>query len=247
MRHTRRKRSSNRSRVERVDLVPVALEALGPGVQGQGVVPAQILDVDDLQPAVLHGGDGLRQARDPAAREDVLADVELGVAHANVADEVQHAQPAGLEEIGVRLDHFAQLVAAGVLEHADGNDLVELGVHFAEIGLAHLELVGQAPCAGDLRSRSHSTCSVVVFTPHTRTPQCSQARNMKPPKPQPMSTTLSPGLSRILLHTWSILLRWASSTRARARLPVAAGVHHQRADPASSRRSPRPARSGSGR
>ena len=35
---------------------------------------------------------------------------------------------------------------------------------------------------------------------------------MKPPKPQPMSTTLSPSLSPILRHTWSILLRWASST-----------------------------------
>ena len=122
-------------------LLPVAIEALGPGIQREGVVAAQVLDVDDLEPAVLHRGDGLRQARDPAAGKDVLADVELGVAHADVTDEMQHAEPAGLEEIGVRLHHFAQLVATGVLEHADRDDLVELGVHLAEIGFAHLELV----------------------------------------------------------------------------------------------------------
>ena len=34
-----------------MDAVPVAIEALGPGVERVRVVAAQVLDVDDLQPA----------------------------------------------------------------------------------------------------------------------------------------------------------------------------------------------------
>ena len=67
-------------------------------------------------------------------------------------DEVQHAQAAGLEEIGMRLDHVAQLVAAGVLEHADRDDLVELRVHLAEVRLAHFQLVGESALL-DLRAQ----------------------------------------------------------------------------------------------
>ena len=75
--------------------VPVALEALGPGVERQRVVAAQVLDVDHLQPAVAPSRRCVcGEARDPAAGKDVLADEELGVAHADVADEVQHAQAA---------------------------------------------------------------------------------------------------------------------------------------------------------
>src|SRR5438105_5216976 len=53
-------------RIERPDLVPVAVEALGPDVERQRVVAAQVLDVDDLQDGILHvvGDDG--QARNDA-------------------------------------------------------------------------------------------------------------------------------------------------------------------------------------
>src|SRR5207248_9971575 len=73
-------------RIERVDLLPVALEALDPRVQRERVVPAQVLDVDDFEPRVLHGDDGLGEARDPAAGKDVLADEEFGGSHADVTD-----------------------------------------------------------------------------------------------------------------------------------------------------------------
>ena len=76
------------ARVERVDRLPVGVEALGPGVERQRVVPAQVLDVDHLEAAALHRLDGLGEARYPAAGENVLADVELGVEHPDVADEV---------------------------------------------------------------------------------------------------------------------------------------------------------------
>ena len=147
---------------------------------------------------------------------------------ADVADEMDHAQPAGLQRVGVRADHLGQLVAAGVLEHADGHELVVWPVHFAEVGLAHAQLFAQS-ARGRSRRPATATCSVVVLMPVPNAPVVSRARNMKPPKPQPTSTKrCRRGLSRSLRHTWSILLRWASSRLARAFAPVGAGVHHQR-------------------
>src|SRR3989442_5979045 len=66
-------------RVERADLVPAAVEALGPDVERQRVVAPQVLDVEHLEPGFFHLHDDLGEARDPAAREDVLADEEVGV------------------------------------------------------------------------------------------------------------------------------------------------------------------------
>src|SRR5688572_11849000 len=126
-------------RVEGVDLLPVAVEALAPGVQREGVVAAQVLDVDHLEPRALHGGDGVREAGDPAAGKDVPADEELGLEMPDVADEVQHAQAAGLEEPRVRLHHLLELVAPGVLEGADRDHLVVLARGVAEIGVDHSE------------------------------------------------------------------------------------------------------------
>src|SRR5437867_2998210 len=75
------------SRVERMDRRPVLLEALGPAVQGERVMAAQILHVDHFQAALLHGIDRFGEAGDPAAGKDVLADVEIGVKDADMADE----------------------------------------------------------------------------------------------------------------------------------------------------------------
>src|SRR5512144_2968079 len=131
-------------RVERVDRLPLGLEALRPDVERQRVVAAQVLDVDDLQPAAFHLDDHLGQARDPAAGKDMLADEELGVARADVADEVQHAEPARLQEVGMRGDHLAQLVAPRMLEHADRHQLVVGTVDLAEVRLAHVDLLRES-------------------------------------------------------------------------------------------------------
>jgi len=52
---------------------------------------------------------------------------------------VEHARPP-LQVVGVGLDHLAELVAPGVLERADGKQLVELARHLAEVALEHLDL-----------------------------------------------------------------------------------------------------------
>src|SRR5437879_2565631 len=139
-------------RIEPVHPLPITVEALRPVVERQRVVAAQVLDVDHLQPAALAPVDRLGEARDPAAGEAVLAYPELGVAHADVADEVDHPEPARLEILGVRADHLGKLVAPRVLERPDREQLVELARHLAEVALEHLDLAFEA-AALDLGAR----------------------------------------------------------------------------------------------
>src|SRR5579859_1910406 len=101
--------------IEPVDLVPGTVEALRPGIEREGVVPAQVLDVDDLEAGLLHLDDDVGEARDPAAREDVLADEVLGLEVADMADEMDQTQAARLERAGMRADQVDQAVAAGML------------------------------------------------------------------------------------------------------------------------------------
>src|SRR2546425_292584 len=95
------------------------VEAPRPVVERERVVAPQVLDVHHFESGALAPDDRLGEAGDPAPREDVLAYPELGVAHADVADEVDDAQATGLEVVGVRLDHLAELVSARVLERAN--------------------------------------------------------------------------------------------------------------------------------
>src|SRR6266704_138468 len=139
-------------RIELVHPLPIAVEATRPVVEGERVVAPQVLDVHHFKPAALAPDDRLGEAGDPAPGEDVLAYPELGVAHADMADEVDDAQAAGLEVVGVRLDHLAELVSAPVLERAHGSQLLELPRHFAEVALEHLDLALEA-AALDLGAR----------------------------------------------------------------------------------------------
>src|SRR5213083_1483871 len=138
--------------IELVHALPIAVEALRPVVERQRVVAPQVLDVHDLQSAALAPVDRLGEAGDPAAGEDVLAYPELGVAHADVADEVYHPEPARLEIPGVGADHLRKLVAPRVLERPDREQLVELARRLAEVALEHLDLALQA-AALDLGAR----------------------------------------------------------------------------------------------
>src|SRR5687768_13528578 len=107
-------------RVQRAHALPVAVEALAPGIQRERVVAPQVLDVEDLKAALLHLDDDVGEARDPAPREDVLADEEIGVHAPDVADEMQQPDAALLEVARMRLDQLGELVAPGVLQAADG-------------------------------------------------------------------------------------------------------------------------------
>src|SRR3989442_2674427 len=131
-------------RIKRADLLPVAVEALGPHIQRERVVPAQVLDVEDLEPSLLHLDHDVGEARDPAAGEHVLADEVVGLVVADVADEVDQAEAARPERARMRLDQVDQPIAAGVLEAADRDDLVVLPVHAAEVAL-HRRGLAKAP------------------------------------------------------------------------------------------------------
>src|SRR5688572_28897523 len=81
-------------RVERADTLSVAVEALCPHVERERVVAPEVLDVEHLEPGVLHLDDDVVQARDPAAGKHVLADEEVGVEAPDVADEMDQADAA---------------------------------------------------------------------------------------------------------------------------------------------------------
>src|SRR5688572_13719277 len=132
------------ARVERADALPVAVEALAPGVERERVVAPQVLDVQHLEPRLFHLDDDVGEARDPAAREDMAADEELGLEVPDVADEVHHAEAALLEEARMRAHHLAELVAPGVLDGADRHHLVVLAPRVAEVA-EHLQRAAQAP------------------------------------------------------------------------------------------------------
>src|SRR5882762_8454186 len=138
--------------IELVHPLPITVEAPRPVVERERVVAAQVLDVHDFQPAALAPVDRLGKARDPAAGKDVLAYPELGVVDADMTDEVDHPEPAGLEISGVGADHLRELIPPRVLERPDREQLVELARHLAEVALEHLDLAFEA-AALDLGAR----------------------------------------------------------------------------------------------
>src|SRR2546427_4571759 len=130
-------------RIERADPLPVAVEALAPRVERERVVSAQVLDVQHFEASALHLDDGVGEARDPAARENVFADEKLGLEMPDVADKMQHAETAGLEKPRMRLHHLGELVAPGMLERADRHQLVVLAPCVAKIGVDDLQIAAE--------------------------------------------------------------------------------------------------------
>src|SRR5213594_129016 len=131
-------------RIELANALPVAVEALRPGVERERVVAAQVLDVQHFEAGALHLDDGIGKARDPAAGKHVAADEELGLEMPDVADEMQHAETAGLEKPRMRLHHLGELVAPRMLERADRHQLVVLTPCVAKIA-EHLQGAAEPP------------------------------------------------------------------------------------------------------
>ena len=74
----------------------------------------------------------------------MLADVELGFEVADMADEVDHTQAAGLQCIGMRAHDVFEPIGTGVLERADREELVVLAWYLAHVAFDDLQLVAQA-------------------------------------------------------------------------------------------------------
>src|SRR5258706_294971 len=167
----------------------------------------------------------VEEAPAPAARKHVLADEIIGVEIADVADEVDQPQAAGLERAGVRLDQIHQAVASGVLETADRDHLVELPVHAAEVAfdgrgpaqappldlaLRVLDLRARGVVAGDLDGEmllgeEQEAAEAAADVDH-----------------------VVAGLEQYFLADVLELVALRLFQRARAFLPVGAGVEHQR-------------------
>src|SRR5688500_10146025 len=212
-------------RVQRAHALPVAVEALAPGIQRERVVAPQVLDVEDLKAALLHLDDDVDEAQDPAPRENVLADEEIGVHAPDMADEMQQPDAALLEVARMRLDQLGELVAPGVLQAADGGDLVELAPGVAEVGV-HLQRRAEAP-ALDLAARvlrlraggvdgGHAHPVVLVRVEHEAAEAAAHVDHL--------FARLEEQLARHVLGLVALRLL----QRARAFLPVRAGIEHER-------------------
>src|SRR6185369_3476478 len=212
-------------RVDRLDARPVAIEPFRPGVERERVVAAEVLDVHDLEPRVLHLGDDLRETGDPATREDVLANVELRVALPDVADEMQHAEAAALEERGMRAHHLRDLVAAGVLERADRDDLVVLAMHLAEIRLDHVERAFE-PAARDLAAQPLDLLGGGVEAGDLRAVELLGMEHEAAKAAADVDHGLARGEAHLAAHVLDLVaLRLLDGARALA--PISARVHHE--------------------
>src|SRR5882724_266019 len=212
-------------RIERADLVPVAVEALGPRVERHRVVPAQVLDVEDLEPGLLHLYDHVGEARDPAAGENVLADEVVGLVVADMTDEVDQAEAARLERARMRLDQVDQPIAAGVLEAADRDDLVVLPVHAAEVALDRGRLAKAPPL--DLATRVLDLRAGGVVPGHLHAEALLRVEQEAAEAAADVDHVVA-GLEQHLLSDVLELVALRLFQRARAFLPVGAGVEHQR-------------------
>src|SRR5437868_1401712 len=128
-------------RIQRVNTLPIAVEALHPGIERQRIVTAQVFDVENLETAVLHQRDRVGETRNPTTGEHVIADEEFGFAAPDVADEMQHAESARLQELRVRANHVLQLIPPRVLEDADRYDFVERPERIAKIGFDNVDAI----------------------------------------------------------------------------------------------------------
>lgn len=136
--------------VDRLDLVAVGHEALAPRLQRLGIVQPQDFDVGDREAGALDMRHHLRQRRDVAAGEDVLADEGVGGGRRRgAADGVQQHHPVRLQQRGAFVEEGAVLGDADMLEHADRDDAVEPLRQVAVVAQLDMDVVVQP-----LRARS---------------------------------------------------------------------------------------------
>src|SRR6266851_239486 len=212
-------------RIELANALPVAVEALAPRVERERVVAAQVLDVQHLEAGALHLNDGLGKARDPAAREDVLADEKFGLEMPDVADEMQHAQAAWLQKLRMRPHHLGELVAPGVLERADRDHLVVLAARIAEIA-EHLQGAAEPPPL-DLAAHHVGLRGGGINAGDSNSEALMGMEHEAAEAGADVDHFLARGEQQLPRHVVDLVpLRFLE--RARAFLPVRAGVHHQR-------------------
>src|SRR5207253_342397 len=144
---------------------------------------------------------------------------------ADVADEVDQTQAAGLERARVRLDQIDQAVAPGMLEAADRHHLVELAVDAAEVafdrgGLAQAPALDLALGMLDLGARgviARDLDAEMLFGIEQEAAEAAADVD-----------DLVARLEQYFLADVLELVPLRLLERARAFLPVGAGVEHQR-------------------
>ena len=186
----------------------------------------QVLDIKNLEAAVFHGDDRVGQARNPATGKNVLADEELRLETPEVADEVEHAEAAWPEQLGVGADHFGQLIAPGVLEHADRYHLVERAARLPEVRLSHRQPIGE-PTPPDLVAQPMNLLRRGVDPGAQCTGRFQSTKHEAAEPAADVDVALALGEPQLAADVIDLVaLRLLE--RRRSGGPVAARVHHQR-------------------
>ena len=126
----------------------------------------------------------------------------------------------------MRPHDLGQLVAPGVLERADRDHLVVLAPHVAEVGVDHLERLAQ-PAAGDLVAHHRHLLGGGVDAGHAHAAALVGAEHEAAEAAADVDHLLAGGEPQLGADVIDLVLLRLFQ-RARAFLPVGAGVHHQR-------------------
>ncbi|MCY1494377.1 hypothetical protein D9M68_282430 [compost metagenome] len=104
-------------------------ETLPPGPQGPGIVHRQDLDILHQQPHTLDRRQNLGESGNITAGEDVLFDPRVGrPGLVDLADRMQQHDAFRRQQLLHLVEEISVIADADMLEHADGDDAVELPV-----------------------------------------------------------------------------------------------------------------------
>lgn len=154
----------------------------------------------------------------------MLANIEPGIEAADVTDKVNHAQRPRLHRVGMPLDDRGQVVAPGVLERADRQQLVVLARNLAEITFDNRDAVLQ-PSGRHLGAQLRDLFGRGVDAGAARPVMLQRMEQQPAPAAADVDkalTGLEPDLAADVIHLVELRL----FERARPFLPVGAGVHH---------------------
>src|SRR5437870_4445706 len=192
-------------------------------------MPAQIFHVEHFQTAAFHPVDRLRQAGNPAAGENVLADVELGVEIADMADEVNDTNPAWFERGCVCRYHFGKLIAPRMFECTDRKHLVVLARDLAEVGFDNADFRVQT-AARDVRAQLRDLLGSDV---DSRTERAVMLPSMEE-QATPTAADVNERFARLELNLATDVVEFVALSlleRAGTVAPVRAGIHHRLVEP----------------
>ena len=178
-----------------------------------------------ISPALFDHRHHFGQGRDVAAREDIFADPGIGGARpVGAADRVQQHDAVIGQQLARLGEELRVIARAHMLEHADRDDAVERSGQRRDSPRARIWQRSARPfCRAS--SCAAANCSVESVMPSTLAPRSRAISIASPPQPQPISSTLRPGRSKLSLAAmWRFFSRLGDFQRVAVVGEIGAGI-----------------------